>query len=51
MIIILFIIGCIWLYFKYEPKIDILEKDDKEYLVLWYNNYKQPSKREYFILF
>lgn len=51
MIFVIFIIVGIWLYVKYNPKIDILEKEGKEYLILWYNDYKDPTNRKYYILF
>ena len=54
LILLLLLFYLIWVYIRYEPKLDKLRREDKVlHIILWYNKYHDNDKveRKYIILF
>ena len=54
LVVLLLLFYLIWVYIRYEPKLDKIRKEDETlYIILWYNKYYKNDKveRKYIILF
>ena len=54
LVVLLLLFYLIWVYIRYEPKLDKIRKEDETlYIILWYNKYHKNDKveRKYIILF
>lgn len=53
-ILLLLLLFClIWVYIRYDPKLDRIKNKDNSYVILWYNKYcwNGEVKRTYIKLF
>ena len=52
--VLLLLFYLVWVYIRYEPKLDRIRKEDKAlHIILWYNKHYESDKveRKYIILF
>ena len=54
LIVLLLLFYLIWIYIRYEPKLDRIRTEDEAlHIILWYNKHYENDKieRKYIILF
>ena len=52
-LLLLLLFFLIWVYIRYDPKLDRIKNKDNSYIILWYNSYcwGGETERKYVILF
>lgn len=54
LVVLLLLFYLVWVYIKYEPKLDRIRREDEAlHIILWYNKHHENDKveRKYIILF